>query len=154
MSAWPINTKNNQDFVLPKELSDYLSRFEAFYTSAYSGRNLRWILPSCTAEVRLLYTDRPYSLVMTALHTATMALFEARDVDQITLDALRTGLLGDSTAASLGTTSNLGGNVTEIGEDVAKKAVAQLAESGFLRLLSPDGLTDVNTLEVTNTRPL
>ena len=149
MSAWPINIKNNQSFVLPAELGDFLSHFETFYNSTYNGRNLRWILPSCTADVRLLFADRPYSLVMTALHTATMALFEARDIDQITLRALRTGLLGDAADAS-SDASDVGGHGAEIcTDDIAKKSVAQLIEVGFLRLLSPDGLTDTTVFEVT-----
>lgn len=148
MSAWPINTKNSIVFTLPQELSDFLKQFEVFYSTAYTGRNLRWVLSSCTAEVRLLYADRPYSLVMTALHAATMMLFETHDVDQMTLSALRTGLLGDAGAAAVAATEAGGHETQPPSEDIIKKAVAPLIEAGFLRLLAPDGLNSTTVFEV------
>uniref|UniRef100_A0A0R3XBI1 CULLIN_2 domain-containing protein n=1 Tax=Hydatigena taeniaeformis TaxID=6205 RepID=A0A0R3XBI1_HYDTA len=129
------------------ELSDFLRQFEAFYSTSYTGRNLRWVLSSCTAEVRLLYADRPYSLVMTALHAATMMLFEARDVDHMTLSALQTGLLGDAGAAAVAAAEAGGHETQSSSEDIMKKAVAPLLEAGFLRLLSSDGLNPTTVFE-------
>ncbi|KAL5961069.1 Cullin-2 [Taenia solium] len=147
VSAWPINTKNSMVFTLPQELSDFLKQFEAFYSTAYTGRNLCWVLSSCTAEVRLLYADRPYSLVMTALHAATMMLFETHDVDQMTLSALRAGLLGDAGAAAVAAAEAGGHDAQPPSEDIVKKAVAPLIEAGFLRLLSSDGLHPTTVFE-------
>ncbi|VDK33999.1 unnamed protein product [Taenia asiatica] len=147
VSAWPINTKNSMVFTLPQELSDFLKQFEAFYSTAYTGRNLCWVLSSCTAEVRLLYADRPYSLVMTALHAATMMLFETHDVDQMTLSALRAGLLGDAGAAAVAAAEAGGHETQSTSEDIVKKAVAPLIEAGFLRLLSSDGLHPTTVFE-------
>ncbi|CDS42115.1 Cullin 2 [Echinococcus multilocularis] len=147
VSAWPINTKSSTVFTPPQELSEFLRHFEAFYSTSYTGRNLRWVLSSCTAEVRLLYADRPYSLVMTALHAATMMLFESRDVDQMTLSALRTGLLGDAGAAAVAAAEAEGHETEMPPEDIMKKAVAPLIEAGLLRLLSPDGLNPTTVFE-------
>ncbi|VDL61481.1 unnamed protein product [Hymenolepis diminuta] len=132
VSAWPINSKATINFNLPPSLADYLAHFEAFYKKEYSGRNLRWVLASCMAESRLLYTKdgRQYILQLTALHAATFSLFESRDVDRMTLGALRLNLLGESAVAD------------PEGDEIVKKAVKPLVDAGFLKLYTPDGLLE------------
>lgn len=77
-----------------------------------------------------------------------MMLFETHDVDQMTLSALRTGLLGDAGAAAVAATEAGGHETQPPSEDIIKKAVAPLIEAGFLRLLAPDGLNSTTVFEV------
>lgn len=90
------------------------------------------------AESKLLYTNdgRQYILQLTALHAATFSLFESRDVDQMTLGALRLNLLGESAVKD------------PEGDEIVKKAVKPLVDAGFLKLYTPDGLSQTEEFKV------
>ncbi|VDO04941.1 unnamed protein product [Rodentolepis nana] len=131
VSAWPINSKALINFNLPPSVADYLAHYEAFFKLEHVGKNLRWVLSACMVESKLHYTDdgRQYILQLTALHAATFSLFELRDVDQMSLGALRLNLFGESVVEDPET------------DEILKKAVKPLVDAGFLKLLTPDGLS-------------
>lgn len=92
------------------------------------------MLNSCTADTRLLFTKdgRAYSVMLSALHASTLALFDSLDVDQMTIGALRLNLLND-----------------EPGTDgILTMAVKPLVEAGFLRMLTADGLSETKEFKV------
>ncbi len=163
ITAWPISVKNCLQFALPHQFSHFGRVYEDFYSTRFNGRNLRWALSHCTAELRLLYADRPYTLQLSALNAATLLLFDTDDVDAMSVRRLAEGLLPDPVALEAASSEEQ--QQQPVDEDAARKAklkrerekeqqqtltradkeeilrraVMPLVEACFVRLEGPDG---------------
>ncbi|VDD78950.1 unnamed protein product [Mesocestoides corti] len=128
LSAWPISLTNDFQFCLPVDLLAFSAQFEAFYASSFNGRNLRWALSHCTAEVRMFCADKPYTLFLAALSAATLLLFDKMDVDELTTRNLALALFPDVSGA-LSSAERM---------EMVRRAVMPLVDAGILLLTSSD----------------
>lgn len=77
--AWPLNQSPLSPFAPPQALERSVSVFEDFYAFKFNGRKLTWLHHLCQAELKLGYTKKPYTVVMSTYHMAILLLFESID---------------------------------------------------------------------------
>ena len=77
--AWPLNQSALSPFAPPQALEKSVTAFESFYASKFNGRKLTWLHHLCQAELKLGYTKKPYTILMSTYHMAILLLFESTD---------------------------------------------------------------------------
>lgn len=77
--AWPLNIAAVFNCVLPPICENAQQHFEKFYGQKFNGRKLTWLNHLSMAEVKLLYTSKVYTVVMTTYHVSIIQLFEKKD---------------------------------------------------------------------------
>lgn len=77
--SWPLGQSPVTSFQLPEILAHSVKAFEDYYYSKFNGRVLTWLYHHCTADLKLCYTKRQYSVTMQTFHAAILLLFEVND---------------------------------------------------------------------------
>lgn len=77
--AWPLTQSSLSPFAIPQPLEKSVSYFEKFYNGKFSGRKLTWLHHLCNAEIKFMFTKRPYSVSVGTFTMAILLLFETCD---------------------------------------------------------------------------
>jgi cullin 2 len=75
--AWPLGQSSISPFAIPQPLEKSVSNFEKFYNSKFNGRKLTWLHHLSSAELKLCFTKKSYSVSMGTYHMAILYLFES-----------------------------------------------------------------------------
>lgn len=70
--------QQNDSLKLPDDMNRCCERFDAFFKSQHSGKNLKWIPSLGDCEVKSSIYQRPYSFTLTTYQTAILMLYNLK----------------------------------------------------------------------------
>lgn len=72
--------QQNDSLKLPDEMNRCCERFDVFFKSSHTGKNLKWIPSLGDCEVKSLTYKKPYAFTLTTYQTAILMLYNLKDV--------------------------------------------------------------------------
>uniref|UniRef100_A0A915JB78 Cullin family profile domain-containing protein n=1 Tax=Romanomermis culicivorax TaxID=13658 RepID=A0A915JB78_ROMCU len=118
--AWPLTASHLIGLAVPRELTKSVQLFEKFYNNRYTGRKLTWLYHWATADIRLNYLSRLYTVTVT-VPQMTILLYFNENRDFCTIDELK--------------------DTTQLVDDFLFKNVKSLIDCSILTLSDPGELS-------------
>jgi hypothetical protein len=72
--------QQNDSLKLPEEMCRCCERFDAFFKSQHTGKNLKWIPSLGNCEVKSLIHSKPYMFILSTYQTAILMLYNSKDI--------------------------------------------------------------------------
>lgn len=85
--AWPMCQNVTSPCSVPSSFELALKHFEDFYNNRFNGRKLTWLHHLSNGEVRVSFTKKVYTVVMTTFHISIILLYETND--QLTYEQIQ-----------------------------------------------------------------
>lgn len=83
---WPLASE--EACVIPRPVDSAADTFRTWYLNKHSGRRLAWYTSEGTADVRMLFTDKRYELVVSTYQMVILLLFNETDRGEISVGQL------------------------------------------------------------------